>query len=191
MKVPKRLYLVGAALLFVAGAGTVLALRTEEKQNVSIKQTSVEEESPTEDTAELLSESPATEQPISQPVIQETESEPEATVNPFPVGYSGWHTYGRRIEVGMSMSTEHKNERAYCGSVSQSAQPTLHAIACNSTNAHIMFVEQVNADGSIWVSEMNSRGQASISDSTPTGGWNRVDYKLVQPSHMTAFKFVQ
>ncbi len=56
--------------------------------------------------------------------------------------------------------------------------PQVGAVAVNTAGNHVSIVEEVNPDGSFWVSEMNSRGQASIADSTGAGGWGRQDYKL-------------
>jgi len=55
---------------------------------------------------------------------------------------------------------------------------------------HVAYVERVNDDGSIWVSEMNSHGQRSITDSTPAGGWNRVDFKLWPASSAAGFYYI-
>jgi surface antigen len=51
-------------------------------------------------------------------------------------------------------------------------------VAVNEGGNHVMVVEQVNEDGSFWVSEMNSHGVTGIGSGTPTGGWGVRDYKL-------------
>ena len=57
--------------------------------------------------------------------------------------------------------------------------PQVGAVAVNQAGDHVSVVEQVNPDGSFWVSEMNAGGQVSITDSRHAGGWDRVDYRLV------------
>jgi surface antigen len=57
--------------------------------------------------------------------------------------------------------------------------PQVGAVMVNEAGDHVAVVEQVNSDGSFWISEMNSHGQVSMSNSTPTGGWGVRDYKVV------------
>jgi len=68
-----------------------------------------------------------------------------------------------------------------------SSNPSVGAIAQTPYAAggqgHVAVVRAVNGDGTIWVSEMNSFGQKSITDSTPYGGWDRTDWKIVSTSH--------
>jgi surface antigen len=68
-----------------------------------------------------------------------------------------------------------------------SSNPSVGAIAQTPYAAggqgHVAVVRAVNGDGTIWVSEMNSFGQKSMTDSSPYGGWDRTDWKIVSTSH--------
>jgi len=54
----------------------------------------------------------------------------------------------------------------------------------------VAVVEVVNADGSIWISEMNSRGQVSMTDSRPAGGWGKVDWKLIGADQARSINYI-
>ena len=51
--------------------------------------------------------------------------------------------------------------------------PKVGAVVVYEAGDHVMFVEQVNPDGSFWISEMNDAGQVSMTNPTPTGGTGR------------------
>jgi surface antigen len=55
---------------------------------------------------------------------------------------------------------------------------------------HVVVVEQVNSDGSFWLSEMNASGQVSMTDPTPTGGWGRVDWKYIPANAAGSYKYI-
>ncbi len=56
---------------------------------------------------------------------------------------------------------------------------------------HVGFVEKINDDGSIWTSNMNSSGYASMDiNSSQTGGWGRVSYKLIAASDAANFWYI-
>jgi surface antigen len=60
----------------------------------------------------------------------------------------------------------------------------------NSRPGHVAIVEAVNADGSVWISEMNSSGQRSMTDSSRAGGWGKVDYKLISADQARSFSYI-
>jgi surface antigen len=55
---------------------------------------------------------------------------------------------------------------------------------------HVGFVEQVNPDGSIWISDMNYYGVSEIGGSTAAGGWGRRSFHLVQPGEVSGYLFI-
>lgn len=55
---------------------------------------------------------------------------------------------------------------------------------------HVGFVEQVNPDGSIWISDMNYFGVSEIGGSAKAGGWGRRSFHLVPPSDLGGFLFI-
>ena len=199
MRVPKKLYVAAALLLFAGGAGTVLALQPEEKPKQAIVQQVASVEPQEQEQTTPAETTPAVEQTQTNTPAPQEESPPSVT-NPFQQGFSAWHVFNRRAELGKSTPTSNSTQR-FCTSFandpnfSHPAAPELHAIACKNGSGgsgdHAMVIEQINADGSVWVSEMNSRGQVSITDDTPAGGFNRVDYKLLPPDHLTTLQFIQ
>lgn len=95
-----------------------------------------------------------------------------AAGNPIPAGLGNAATWGTRARAfGLPTGTT----------------PQVGAAVVTSTRGagHVAYVEKVNGDGTIWVSEMNSRGQVSMTDSTPTGGWGKRDYKIISASGHT------
>ena len=58
-------------------------------------------------------------------------------------------------------------------------------------DGHVGFVEKVNSDGSIWVSDMNSSGYKSMDvNSERAGGWNRLSYRPVPESDFSKYLFI-
>ncbi len=103
--------------------------------------------------------------------------------NGYDYGFCTWYVANRRAAIGRPVPSNLGNAYSWYR-IAQSAglptgfAPQVGAVAVNESGNHVSIVEAVNSDGSFWVSEMNSRGQVSMTDSTPAGGWGRVDYKL-------------
>lgn len=102
--------------------------------------------------------------------------------NGYDFGWCTWYAANRRAQIGRPVPSNLGNayswyERARALGLPVGLSPAVGAVAVSSSN-HVSIVEVVNADGSFWVSEMNSRGQVSMTDPTPAGGWNRIDWKL-------------
>lgn len=59
------------------------------------------------------------------------------------------------------------------------------------TYGHVGFVEKINDDGSVWVSDMNSSGYTSMdANSGRGGGWGRTSYRLLSPEKARSFTYV-
>lgn len=106
--------------------------------------------------------------------------------NGYDYGYCTWYVANKRLAAGRSMPTNLGNAatwvvRASAYGLSTGRTPQVGAAVVTATRGagHVALVERINDDGSIWISEMNSRGQVSIDNPAPAGGWGRVDYKLV------------
>ncbi len=84
------------------------------------------------------------------------------------------------------------DDRAIGAGLAVNKTPSVGAAVVTSQRGagHVAFVEQVNADGSVWVSEMNSRGQRSITDGTSAGGWNRLDFKLIPADLARTYNYI-
>jgi LysM repeat protein len=107
--------------------------------------------------------------------------------NGYDYGYCTWYVANQ-----VSVPTNWGNASTWAYYARQSgwnvsSNPRVGAIAQTPYAAgglgHVAVVRAVNGDGTIWVSEMNSYGQKSMSDPTPYGGWSRVDWKIVSISH--------
>jgi len=103
--------------------------------------------------------------------------------NGYDFGWCTWYVSNRRAEIGRPVPSNLGDARTWYILAQRAGLPTglspaVGAVAVNQAGNHVSVVEQVNPDGSFWVSEMNSRGQASINDPTPRGGWDVRDYKM-------------
>lgn len=109
--------------------------------------------------------------------------------NGYDYGYCTWYVANKRIAAGRNMPTNLGNAatwvyRAAAYGLPTGRRPQVGAAVVTSTSGagHVAYVEQINEDGSIWVSEMNSHGQVSMTNTAPAGGWGRVDFKLISAS---------
>ena len=104
--------------------------------------------------------------------------------NGYDYGWCTWYSAVRRAEIGRPVPSNLGNAYSWYRLAQRAGIPTgllpaVGAVAVNEAGNHVSVVEVVNADGSFWVSEMNSRGQVSMTDPTPRGGWNVKDFKLI------------
>jgi len=120
-----------------------------------------------------------------------------AGYNGYDRGFCTWYVANRRAEIGRPVPAGLGNastwdDRAPSAGLVVNKTPSYGAAVVTSQRGagHVAFVERVNADGSIWVSEMNSRGQRSIDDPSSAGGWNRVDYKLIPASLAAGYNYI-
>lgn len=94
----------------------------------------------------------------------------------YPQGQCTWYVYHRMQQFGLSISDQlgdahHWNDRAESLGYEVSHTPQLHSAAvfeagqlgADSQYGHVAFVEKVNKDGSIIVSESNVKGLGIIS----------------------------
>lgn len=103
--------------------------------------------------------------------------------NGYDYGWCTWYVANRRAEIGRPVPSNLGNAYSWYilaqrAGLPVGSLPVVGAVAVNSSGNHVSVVEVVNPDGSFWVSEMNSRGQVSMTDSSSAGGWGKRDYKL-------------
>lgn len=118
--------------------------------------------------------------------------------NGYDRGFCTWYVANRRAEIGRPLPSNLGDawtwdDRAAAAGFRVDNVPAVGAAVVTKTSSrpgHVAFVEAVNSDGSIWISEMNSRGQRSMTDSTPAGGFNRVDYKMFSASQARSFNYI-
>jgi surface antigen len=117
--------------------------------------------------------------------------------NGYDRGFCTWYVASKRAQIGRTIpgglgNASTWDDRAPAAGLTVNKRPAYGAAVVTSQRGagHVAFVERVNDDGSIWVSEMNSRGQRSIDDPTPAGGWNRVDFKLIPASLAASYNYI-
>lgn len=117
--------------------------------------------------------------------------------NGYDFGYCTWYVANRRAELGRPVPANLGDaytwvSRAASAGILTGTSPRPGAVAMKHSGApgHVAVVEQVNEDGSFWVSEMNSSGQRSMADPTPAGGWGRVDWKVIPASSVGSWGYI-
>jgi len=117
--------------------------------------------------------------------------------NGYDYGFCTWYVANRRAQIGKPVPSNLGNartwdDRAAAMGMSVDKNPAVGDAAVTSQigEGHVAFVEAINADGSIWVTEMNSYGQVSMSDSTGTGGWGRVDWKMIPADRARTYNYI-
>lgn len=120
-----------------------------------------------------------------------------AGYNGYDRGFCTWYVANRRAEIGRPIpgglgnaSTWHIRAPAAGFTVNRTPAYGAAAVTAFKGAGHVVFVEEVNADGSIWVSEMNSRGQVSKNNTASAGGWGRVDWKLFPAEKASTFYYI-
>jgi surface antigen len=117
--------------------------------------------------------------------------------NGYDYGWCTWYAANRRNQMGNPVPGNLGNANTWAAlaasfGIATGPSPRAGAVAMKHARApgHVGVVESVNGDGSFWMSEMNSSGQASMADSSPRGGWGVVDWKLVPESSVGTYTFI-
>lgn len=114
-------------------------------------------------------------------------------------GYCTWWAALRRGQIGRPVPSNLGNAitwkvlaaRAGLGVGTKPAEGAVIWTPASRGWGHVGFVEKVNSDGSVWVSDMNSRGLAKMDvNSGRAGGWNRVSYRLLSPEQAAGFWYI-
>ncbi|HYH74909.1 MAG TPA: CHAP domain-containing protein [Candidatus Saccharimonadales bacterium] len=120
-----------------------------------------------------------------------------AGYNGYDRGFCTWYVANRRAEIGRPIpgglgnaSTWHIRAPAAGFTVNRTPAYGAAAVTAFRGAGHVVFVEEVNADGSIWVSEMNSSGQVSKTNTARAGGWGKVDWKLFPAEKASTFYYI-
>lgn len=118
--------------------------------------------------------------------------------NGYDRGYCTWWASYRRTQIGKPIPSNLGNactwkSRAQAAGLGVGTKPQAGAVIWTPAPCwgHVGFVEKVNDDGSVWVSDMNSRGYARMdTTSGSAGGWNRVSYRLLSPEQAAGFWYI-
>lgn len=107
--------------------------------------------------------------------------------NRYDYGYCTWYAYNRRAELGRPVGSFWGNASTWASYARGSgylvnSSPAVGAVMQNSYQAggygHVAVVESVNADGSIYVSEMNY------------AGWNVKSYRTVSAGEASGYNYI-
>ncbi|HEV7454946.1 MAG TPA: LysM peptidoglycan-binding domain-containing protein [Candidatus Saccharimonadales bacterium] len=117
--------------------------------------------------------------------------------NGYDWGFCTWYAANRRAQMGNPVPSNLGNANTWAViaasfNIPTGASPQVGAVAVKHSRApgHVGVVESVNADGSFWMSEMNSYGQRSMTDSSGAGGFGAVDWKLVPADLINTYTYV-
>jgi len=125
--------------------------------------------------------------------------------NGYDWGWCTWYAANKRIEAGRPIPRNLGNAvswspRARSAGMVVSDAPVAGAVIWHDQNVsgriagglgHVGYVESVEADGSIIVSDMNSRGTVNPDGSGGrAGGWSRVSYRKVTPDQFSRYDFI-
>lgn len=116
-------------------------------------------------------------------------TEPLYGGNGYSLGYCTWHAANRRIQIGRPLPRNLGNAVTWYALAQQAgiavgSQPQAGAVLWHRDRSaggglgHVAFVEKVNEDGSILVSDMNY----------PI--WNRITTRTIQPSEFGRYGFI-
>jgi peptidoglycan endopeptidase LytE len=107
--------------------------------------------------------------------------------NTYAYGYCTWHAANRRAAIGRPIPNRMGNAISWASAARgagygvdgdpQAGDVLYHKYQGGA--GHVAFVESINEDGSILVSDMNYNG-----------GWGRVSYRTVSPSQFGQYLFI-
>lgn len=106
--------------------------------------------------------------------------------NGYDYGWCTWHAANRRIQIGRPLPTNLGNAISWYYLAQRSGLPVGNTPQAGAVIwhanigglGHVGFVEKVNEDGSILVSDMNYPS------------WGRVTYRTVPPSQFGSYRFI-
>lgn len=117
--------------------------------------------------------------------------------NGYDFGWCTWYAAERRAKMGRPVPGGLGNANTWVAIAASMGLPTgstpqVGAVAMRHMRApgHVAVVESVDASGGFWISEMNSFGQASMTDPTPRGGWGVVDWKYIPASQAGTYSYI-
>jgi len=110
--------------------------------------------------------------------------------NGYIRGYCTWHAANRRAAVGNPLPSNLGNasswyRNAIANGMSAGYEPKQYAVLWHVNTSiarglgHVGFVERVNDDGSILVSDMNYEA-----------GFGRISYRTIQPAEFGNYRFI-
>lgn len=120
------------------------------------------------------------------------------SANGYDYGWCTWWAAKRRSDIGSPLPSNLGNANSWRylaarAGLEVDGTPSTGAVAYYKQVGglgHVGFVERINDDGSIWISDMNYYGVSQIDGSSPAGGWGRTSYHLVGADGLGAYLFI-
>jgi surface antigen len=120
------------------------------------------------------------------------------SANGYDYGWCTWWAAKRRADIGRPIPSNLGNATSWARLAQRAGLPVNGTPAGGDVAyyrtigglGHVGFVERVNDDGSIWISDMNYFGVSQIGGSTSAGGWGRTSYHLVPVSKLSDYLFI-
>lgn len=120
------------------------------------------------------------------------------SANGYDYGWCTWWAAKRRADIGRPVPSNLGNAATWArlaarAGLAVDGSPRAGDVAWYRTIGglgHVGFVEQVNPDGSIWISDMNYYGVSQIGGSVSAGGWGRTSYHQVGPDALGQYLFI-
>lgn len=118
--------------------------------------------------------------------------------NGYDYGWCTWWAAKRRADIGRPIPSNLGNAVSWASLAQRAGLPVDNSPSAGDVAwygsigglGHVGFVERVNEDGSIWISDMNYFGVSQIDGTASAGGWGRASYHVVQPSAFGTYKFI-
>lgn len=115
--------------------------------------------------------------------------------NGYDPGWCTWYVANRRAELGNPVPNNLGNAYTWYRIAAAEGLPTgfvpkVGAVMVYEAGDHVTVVEQINDDGSFWISEMNDYGQVAIDNPHPTGGWGVRDFRLIPASQISMYRYI-
>jgi surface antigen len=118
--------------------------------------------------------------------------------NGYDYGWCTWWAAKRRQDIGKPIPSNLGNATTWARLAQRAGYvvngtPEAGAVAYYKFIGglgHVGFVEQVNPDGSIWISDMNYYGVSEIGGSASAGGWGHRSFHQVQPGELGGYLFI-
>jgi surface antigen len=170
-----------------------------ENRNALIRSTNSHLDTEIAEIVEIASTPPD----ISRKTYNEVKEVESKVVNPYPFGFAPWHVFERRVEINRPLPVFGQHTSTWIDDALNNGLQVDNSPKFGSIYIflgpyldypHVAFVEKVNADDSIWISNMNCRGCYKKMDvnSGPGAGWGVVTYKLLYSDEYegTLYKFI-
>jgi len=118
--------------------------------------------------------------------------------NGYDFGYCTWYVAQRRAQAGEPVPANLGNAITWYPIAVNAGLPTgltprVGAViwfGLTSDSDHVGYVEAINSDGSLLISEMNAYGFLDEGLTRPGGGWDVIDYRIIPADQVGNYRFI-